>query len=63
MFLSSRQLHLLAELLVTNRRPLYVTGILSAGSGRFPRPEVSSGFMSEALSSITGSILGNIARY
>jgi hypothetical protein len=41
-----------------------VVQVVTTVSGTIPRPEVSSGFMSEALSSITGcSILGSIDRY
>jgi hypothetical protein len=48
---------------ITNRRPLYRNRELVYWLKAIPRPELSSGFISEALSSITGSILRNIACY
>jgi hypothetical protein len=52
-----------SKVTVTNRRPLYRNRELVYWLRAIPRPEVSSGFMSEALSNIMGSILGSIARY
>jgi hypothetical protein len=49
--------------LVTNRCSLYRNRELVYWLRAVPRPVVSSGIMSEALSLIIGSILGSIARY